>query len=149
MSLHANYIEFYRFADILRRRDQFFFVYHQMQHKIVMLKRKIERTNFKVRIVRNLNLQGKGRTVSWSSKAQQSLYNREKIFNNVILIGSCNNTRSLAAVVGRCPALGVTVKALLGELPQVLFFHWHWGTSGHMKNTCVFINPHSITEELA
>ena len=74
--------------------------------------------------------------------------NREKILNDVILVGSCNDARSLAAVVGRCPALGVTVKALLGEFPQVLFFDWHWRTTRHMENMCFLINPHSRTEEL-
>ena len=46
--------------------------------------------------------------------------NREKVFNNVILVGSSNDACSLAAVVGRCPALGIALKALLGEFPQVL-----------------------------
>ena len=73
---------------------------------------------------------------------------REKIFNDVILIGSCNDARSLAAVVGRRPAL-VTVKALLGEFPQVLFLHWHWRTTRHTKNLVICINFYSITEELA
>ena len=68
--------------------------------------------------------------------------------NNVVLIGSSNDARSLAAVVGRCPALGVTVKALLGEFPQVLFFDWHWRTTRHTENMCFLINPHSIAEEL-
>ena len=75
--------------------------------------------------------------------------NREKIFNDVVLKGSCNNACSLAAVVGRCPALGVTVKALLGEFPQILFFHWHWGTTRHKEKLGIFINPNSIVEELA
>ncbi len=90
---------------------------------------------------------------AWSvfeiSRPHQSLYNREKIFNDVILIGSCNDARSLAAVVGRCPALGVTVKALLGEFPQVLFFHWYRRTIRYTKNSIIFVNLYSITEELA
>ena len=38
----------------------------------------------------------------------------------VVLVGSFNNACSLAAVVSRCPALGVTMQTLLHELPQVL-----------------------------
>ena len=78
-----------------------------------------------------------------------SMHNGEKIFNDVILEGSCHNAGSLTAVVGRCPALGVTVKALLGEFPQVLFFHWHRGTTRHEKNLVIFIDRYPIAEELA
>ena len=81
--------------------------------------------------------------------ARQSLHSREKIFNDVILIGSCNDARPLAAVVGRCPALGVTVKTWLREFPQVLLLHWHWGSTRNNKNSTVFVNSYSITEELA
>ena len=109
------------------------------------LKLKIKRNISRVQTVISKGREGRSAA---SSKAQQSLRNREKIFNDIILIGSCYNACSLAAVVGRCPALGVTVKILLGELPQVLLFHWHWGATRHMKNMCILINPHSITKEL-
>ena len=110
------------------------------------LKLKIKKTISKVQIVISKGREGRSAA---KFKAQQSLRNREKIFNNIILIGSCYNACSLAAVVGGCPALGVTVtKTLLGELPQVLLFHWHWGATRHMKNMCILINSHSITKEL-
>ena len=83
-----------------------------------------------------------------SGLASSQLIDSEKVINDVILVGSINNACSLAAVVSRCPALGVTMQTLLHELPQVLLLYWHWNTTWHSKKLSSSINPNSRTEEL-
>ena len=91
--------------------------------------------------------EGIGLTVS-SGMASSHLVDGEKVINDVILVGSINNACSLAAVVSRCPALGVTMQTLLHELPQVLLLYWHWNTTGHSKKLSRSINSNSRMEKL-
>jgi hypothetical protein len=53
-----------------------------------------------------------------------------------------------AAGVSRCPALAITDKAFRHEFPQVTFLNWHWRVTRHTKKLGIYINLHSITEEL-
>ena len=83
-----------------------------------------------------------------SGLASSQSVDSEKVINDVILVGSINNACSLAAVVSRCPALGVTMQTLLHELPQVLLLYWHWNTTGHSKKLSRSINSNSRMEKL-